>query len=226
MNDMTHAAASLASLRDELRAAGAYMLDNQLAWGNAGNISARAGGDRCLITASGTELGRLKPDDLVECAFAAVSQAHARRPSKELPMHRAVYEARPEINAVLHASPFYSTLVACSAAEIPASWFVESMYYLERIARVAYHDPGSEALGAAVRAQATRANVLLLENHGVLVYDTSVREALMGLQTLELVCRMSITARSAGITMRSLTPDVVDHFLTRSGYRPRRQWSE
>lgn len=139
-------------------------------------------------------------------------------------MHEAVYAERPEINVVLHASPFYSTLIACSDIEIPANWFVESMYYLERVARVCYCHPGSAELGDAVREQAKQSNVLLLDNHGVLVYDTSVREALMALHTLEMTCRMWLTAQSAGLSPRGLAPEVVADFLDNAGYKPRREW--
>ena len=139
-------------------------------------------------------------------------------------MHEAIYAARPEINVVLHGSPFYSTLIACSDVDLPSGWFVESMYYLERVARVRYCHPGSAELGEAVREQAPRANILLLENHGVLVYDTNVAEALMGMQTLEMTCRMWLTARSVGVTLRELSPEVVGDFLLRAGYKPRREW--
>ncbi len=141
-------------------------------------------------------------------------------------MHEAIYAARPEINAVLHSSPFYSTLIACSEESVPADLFVESIYYLEPVARVPYRPQGSVELGAAVGEQATRANILLLENHGVLVYDTSVQEALMALHTLEITCKMWVTARGAGIGMRGLVPAVVQDFLTQAGYKPRREWPQ
>ena len=141
-------------------------------------------------------------------------------------MHRAIYEQRPEVGAVLHTSPFYSTLFACAELKIPADLFVEDMYYLERVERVGYFHPGSVELGEAVGAKARQANVLLLENHGVLVYDTSLQEALMGLHTLEMICRMALTARSAGLELRSLPASTVADFLTNSGYRPRREWRE
>jgi 3-dehydro-4-phosphotetronate decarboxylase len=209
--------------RRGLQSAGRYMLDNDLAWGNAGNISARLGPDSYLITASGTRLGELKDDDFVECSFDVPSSG-SRKPSKETPMHRAIYEKRPEIGAVLHASPFYSTLIACANMQIPADLFVEDMYYLERIAHVDYFHPGSIELGEAVGAKARDADILFLDNHGVLVYDTSIQEALMGLQTLEIVCRMAISARSAGLELRSLPASTVAEFLENSGYRPRREW--
>jgi L-fuculose-phosphate aldolase len=212
-------------LRQGLREAGRYMLANDLAWGNAGNISARLGADAMLITASGTHLGDLAGDDLIACPLDARAPAdYARKPSKEMPMHRAVYNIRPEIGAVLHASPFYSTLVACSDVDLPGDLFVEDMYYLERVARVPYCHPGSAALGEAVAAHAAQANILLLDNHGVLVYEANLREALMALHTLEFVCRLVLAARGAGVPLRALPPEVVGDFLAHSGYRPRRQW--
>jgi ribulose-5-phosphate 4-epimerase/fuculose-1-phosphate aldolase len=214
-------------LRRQLQAAGRYMLDNALAWGNAGNLSAQLDGDTLLVTASGTHLGDLAPDDLVAVPLnSSLPLPPGRKPSKEMPMHRAVYSTRPEIQAVLHASPFYSTLVACSGIALPGNLFVEDMYYLERIARVPYCHPGSPELGEAVRAHAAEANVLLLDNHGVLVYDTSVREALMALHTLEFVSRMVITARGAGVELSALPRAQVEDFLARSGYRPRRDWPQ
>ncbi len=217
-------------LRQQLQSAGQYLLANDLAWGNAGNLSAQLDGDNLLITASGTHLGALAPEDLVTVPLDPAKPfkrgAGNRKPSKEMPMHRAVYNTRPEIQAVLHASPFYSTLVACSDLALPADLFVEDMYYLERIARVPYHHPGSPELGEAVRAHAAEANILLLDNHGVLVYDTNLREALMALHTLEFVCRLAITAKSAGLSLSALPPAQVQDFLERSGYRPRRIWPQ
>ncbi len=210
---------------EELIAAGHYLFENELTWGNAGNLSVRTAPDCYLITASGTQLGNLGNDDFVEVGLKdAAAASYPRKPSKEMPMHRAVYELCPEMNAVVHASPFYTTLLACSDEKIPADWFVENMYYLERIARVPYYHPGSMELGDAVRERVKEATVLLLDHHGVLVYDTNLREALMGLHALELTCRMLVTARSADIPMRSLAADTVRDFLTRSGYRPRRRW--
>lgn len=205
---------------------GRYMMNNNLAWGNAGNISAKTSENSFLITASGTYMGNLSADDLVECTLDDQTDDQYKKPSKEVPMHTAIYEERPDIQAVIHASPFYSTLIACSQVEIPSNLFVESMYYLEKVARVAYHHPGSKALGEAVREKAKDANILLLENHGVLVYDTSIQEARMALQTLEFACRMLITAKSAAIDLHGLSQEVVDDFLNHAGYKPRRKWED
>jgi 3-dehydro-4-phosphotetronate decarboxylase len=212
-------------LGQKLIMAGKYMLTNGLVWGSAGNISVRLDEGTCLITASGTNLGCLRKDDLVTANITGSREiVYSRKPSKELPMHAAVYAERPDIQAVLHGAPFYSTMISCSGLEIPANWFVEGMYYLERVARIPYQHPGSMALADAVREKANLANVLLLENHGVLVYDHTIDEALQGLHTLEVVCSMLAAARQSGIELRPLPDVTVSDFLLNSGYRPRRSW--
>lgn len=199
------------------------MVAQGLTWGNAGNLSARRS-EELLISVSGARLGDLSEADLVSCALEGPLPEAGPKPSKELPMHRAVYQARPEAQAVLHGAPFYSTLAACSELAVPNDLFVEGMYYLERVARVPYAHPGSSELGEAVRSRAREADILLLEHHGVLVYDVSVAEALMALQALELSCRLVLAARSAGLPLRRLPPEVVEDFLERSGYKPGRRW--
>lgn len=214
------------AIKQDLIKTGKFMMKYGLAWGNAGNISARTNDNRYLITASGTFLGELEPDDLVGCSVSGEYPVQGKKPSKETPMHQAIYKNRPEINAVLHASPFYSTLVACSNIHVPSNWFVETMYYLERVERVGYHHPGSQALGEAVAEKSGKANILLLENHGVLVYDNSLKEARMALQTLEMACKMLFTAQNAKIEINGLHRGIEKDFLENSGYKPRREWRE
>jgi 3-dehydro-4-phosphotetronate decarboxylase len=212
-------------LKKQLRETGKYMMQYDLAWGNSGNISAKTEENSFLITASGTYLGDLDLEDFAECSIESGKSINSgRKPSKEVPMHLAIYETRPEIGAVLHASPLYSTLIASSNLDIPSAWFVESMYYLEKIERVPYANPGSMELGELVREKAKKANILLLENHGVLVYDTSLKEAKMALQTLEMACRMLLISQKAGVVLQELSEKEVHSFLQESGYKSRRMW--
>jgi len=213
------------TLKKQLQETGQYLMQYELAWGNSGNISARTEDNSFLITASGTYLGDLDLEDFAEYSLETKKcMTSGRKPSKEIPMHQAIYETRPEIGAVLHSSPLYSTLVASSNIDIPSALFVEGMYYLERIERVAYAHPGSINLGELVREKAKKANILLLENHGVLVYDTSLKEAKMALQTLEMACKMLLISRKANVALQKLPDNVVQSFLHESGYKPRRRW--
>ncbi|WP_040977817.1 class II aldolase/adducin family protein [Oceanobacillus jeddahense] len=205
----------------DLQKTGKKLMDLNLAWGTAGNISARKDEDHFFITASGTNLGELNDDD-----FVLVPNHHEtnKKPSKEFPMHRAIYENRPEINAVLHSAPFYSTLLACSSLNLPSNYFVEAMYYLEKVVHIPYKHPGSNDLAKAVEEKVTESNVFILKNHGILVCDVSIKEAFMALETLEFASKMLITSIEKGIKIEGLPQEQVDDFLNNAGYKPRRKW--
>ena len=82
------------SVRAELQRAGRLLLERSE--GNARNLSARTGPDTFLITASGSRLGELADDHFVECRVSdGVPLTSGRKPSKEVPMHRAVCMQRP-----------------------------------------------------------------------------------------------------------------------------------
>lgn len=206
----------------ELQQTGIFMMDNNLAWGTAGNISARLQEDQFYVSASGTYLGEMEIDDFSLCAESGLIEG--KKPSKEHVMHQGIYEERPEINAVLHASPFYSTLIANSDLELPSNYFVEAMYYLERVERIPYKHPGSKNLSQAVKEKAKKTNVMLLENHGVIVYDESLKEARMALETLEYTAKMHVTALKNGINMQGLSSETQHDFLQNAGYKPVRNW--
>ncbi|MBU9711661.1 class II aldolase/adducin family protein [Evansella tamaricis] len=213
------------ALRNELIETTNYMFENELAWGNSGNVSARTSDREFLVTKSGTYLGNLMEDDFIEWETGReIDRSQSKRPSKEVPMHQAIYEQRPEIQAVLHATPFYSTIVANTSLTIPANSFVEGMYYLERVARIPYAHPGSKELGELVWEKAKETNVMLLENHGVIVFDTSLQEARMALHTLEFACKMAVTMQSQQVRINELPPGQVYDFLHYAGYKPRRKW--
>lgn len=201
---------------------GTYLLNNELTWGNSGNLSARVNEKSMVITASGTKLGELKDEDWVSVDIHSGEWQGARKPSKEVPMHTAIYQERPDINVVIHASPFYSTLIACSNEDVISELFIESMYYLEDVSFVEYHHPGSQALGDAVKQKAL-ADVIMLKNHGVIVYDESIAEAITRLETLEFACKMIVTAKASNIPLNKLDAPIVHDFLHHSGYKPRKK---
>lgn len=209
-------------VKQQLIRAGRYMLTNQLAWGTSGNISARLSQERMLITASGTFMGELGLDVFVECQIQTGKTEGTRKASKETPFHLGIYRNRPDVGAILHSSPFYTTLMACSEESIHSELFIETMYYLEHVAYVDYYHPGSQDLADVIAEQATRANVVILKNHGVVVFDDNVNEAIMRLETLEMACRMILQAKASGVQLKSIPEHVVQRFFEDSLYKPRK----
>jgi ribulose-5-phosphate 4-epimerase/fuculose-1-phosphate aldolase len=215
-----------AMVEEQLIATGRAMVERGLAWGTAGNFSARIGSDAMLVSASGTALGAMRPGDFVEVRVSDGAWSGARKPSKEVPMHRGIYLAREDAQVVLHSSPHYTTLMACSGEMIPSELFIETMYYLERIAWVDYAHPGSEELGESVRRAAAEAEVIMMRNHGVILFDQTADEALLRLQVLEMTCKMLVEAKAAGIALQRIPAATVREFLDSGRYKPRRTWHE
>ncbi|GGE30050.1 class II aldolase [Pullulanibacillus camelliae] len=211
------------TITQQLINTGKYLLDNQLAWGTSGNISARVNAQEMLITASGTEMGNLQQNDFSLYNFETSSWEGSRKPSKEVPMHQGIYQERSDAHVVLHSSPFYTTLMASSEEALVSELFVETMYYLEDVVYVNYYHPGTAELGEAVREQAKKGHVIMLKNHGVILFDDSFGDAIMRLETLELASKMIITAKSAGIQLTKIPDLVVQDFLESARYKPRKR---
>ncbi len=206
---------------DQIIETGRYIAQKQLTWGASGNISARDG-DRVYITASGTVIGDLKPEDIIICDLNGNVIDGSRKPSKETGMHLEIYNARPEIGAVVHASPFYSTFCGCSSITLKTDLFIEAMYYDEKIQSIPYFHAGSAALAKAVGEVCRNTHTILMENHGVLVYDITLSESKTALEITENLCKMNVLARMGNIALKEVPQDQVTAFLEGGYFKKRR----
>lgn len=205
--------------------AGHWIAEKCMTWGSAGNLSVRLNEDEMLITASGTCFASLDDSSFTRYNIRT-GQISGAKPSKELPVHLAIYRQSSWAGAVLHASPFYATLAAVSDLPLRNDLFVENMYYLQRMVTIPYAHPGSRDLAESVAQAAAHANVILMKNHGVILYDYSMAEARQTLEILENTCRMCLEAQRAGIHFEPVSPKGVQDFLLHSGYRKPRVWPE
>lgn len=206
--------------KQEIIDTGRWIMEKNLTWGTSGNISVREG-DHIYVTASGTVIGDLHEEDITVVDLEG-KVLEGKKPSKETGMHLEVYRKRPDVAAVLHASPFWTTFAACTTMEMKTDLFIESMYYDEKLLRVPYFHAGSSALAEAVSKVAEKTHVILMEHHGMLCYDRNLKECRSALEVTENVCRMNIMAQSAGIPLQELPKETVRDFLEGGYYRKRR----
>lgn len=206
--------------KQEIIETGRWIMEKNLTWGTSGNISVREG-DHIYVTASGTVIGDLHEEDITVVDLEG-KVLEGKKPSKETGMHLEVYRKRPEVAAMLHASPFWTTFAACTTMEMKTDLFIESMYYDEKLLRVPYFHAGSSALAEAVSKVAEKTHVILMEHHGMLCYDQNLKECRSALEVTENVCRMNIMAQSAGIPLQELPKETVRDFLEGGYYKKRR----
>ncbi len=201
-----------AAIRQAIIVGGRKLLARGLAWGCSGNISLRTDEDAFIISASGASLGALTANDLTECRVSS-SACLGPTPSRETDLHRAIYRSRSDVGAVVHASPFYTTLIACCHVALRTDLFPEAMVYLGKLGWVPYHHPGSRELAEAVANQAEQRMVLILENHGVVALGHDLDQVVLRLETLEFLCRLEVTARAGGLPVRYLGDEVARAFV-------------
>ncbi len=106
-----------ATVRRDMVRIGSLLYERRYVVAAEGNLSVRLGGDRFLVTPSGSCKGWLEIGELLEIDQEARTLARDRRASSEWRLHREIYRARPEVGAVCHAHPPYAT--ACAAAGRP-----------------------------------------------------------------------------------------------------------
>lgn len=181
-----------AQLRDDLAEAGRSFYARGLAIGTAGNLSVRLD-DGYLVTPTNASLGRLDAGRLskLDLGWRHVS---GDKPTKEVSMHRAFFETRPATEAVVH---LHSTHAAALSylRDIPAldPMPVFSPYYVMRVGHLPvlpYFRPGSDAIGAAIRALEGRYRAVLLANHGPVNSGSSLQDAVSSAEELEETARI------------------------------------
>lgn len=155
--------------------------------GSTSNISFLHRG-HIFISGGGTCFGTLKPEEFAEAGFDGIVYS-SRKPSKELPLHRIVYEQNPEWQAVIHTHSFYSTLWSCLEQEDPEDVIPEYTPYLKmkvgRIGLIPYAKPGSEELFSLFAERAGKSDGYLLKNHGPVIAGRSLMDAFAGIEELE-----------------------------------------
>jgi len=165
---------------------------------NDGNISVRLSEDRLLATPTGVSKGFMTPDMMVITDMSGTKLGGERSPSSELLMHLAVYEHRPEINAVVHAHPPTATGFAVAGIPLVRAVLAEVVATLGSVPLAAYGTPSTPELPAAVRKYIKAHDGMLLANHGALTVGTDLFSAYYKMETVEHFAKISLVARQLG----------------------------
>lgn len=193
-------------LRDEICAFARSLFERGLTPGASGNISVRLEDGGFLVTPTNASLGFLDPARLTRLD-ARGKVVSGDGPTKELPLHAALYETRVRARAVVHLHSTHSVAISMlpdldPRAVLPAM----TPYQLMRCgatALVPYHRPGDPAVADAIRGLAGRHASILLANHGPVVAGDSLEAAVFAMEELEESAKLHLLLR--GLAPRLLT---------------------
>ena len=165
------------------------MMRDGLVSGSFGNVSVVSRDhDLLAITPSGVLYDEMQPEDvcIVHLDGGAVDGLiNQYRPSSELPMHCAVYAARPDCNAIVHTHAVHCTAYASSGRPLGPVISEMGMIAPGDVPCVAYYQPGTEELAKSTAEALKYANGCLLANHGAVAVADTMERAYMLAQILE-----------------------------------------
>ncbi|MGL4635412.1 MAG: aldolase [Beijerinckiaceae bacterium] len=201
-------------LRERIAMHGRSLFERGFTVGSSGNISARVPGG-FLVTPTNSCLGRLEPAriTLVDENWRYVS---GDKPSKELPLHSVMYETRPQTQAVVHLHSTYATalslLPGVDAKDALPPITPYAVMRVGRLALVPYTTPGADSVIAHIRALQGKHKAVLLANHGPVVADKSLDDAVYASEELEETAKLVVITR--GLNPRMLSATDINDLVT------------
>lgn len=185
--------------REALCHIGRLLYDRGYVAANDGNLSLLVAENRLLLTPSGVSKGRMTPDMLLLTDLAGQVLEGDRHPSSETKLHLAVYHAREDVRAVVHAHPPVSTAFAVCRRGLTEPMLSELVAGLGEVpCTPAFAMLSTEEVPESIRPYLPDHNAVLLANHGALTWGGDLWTAFDRLETVEHTAKILLNARLLG----------------------------
>ncbi|HOM65950.1 MAG TPA: class II aldolase/adducin family protein [Ignavibacteriales bacterium] len=150
-----------------------------------GNISLRNDNSSFYITRTAKCKGELDLNDIVVIDYDGNLISGEHRPSTEYKIHSIYYQNRQDINAVIHAHPVYSSVLAViNIDRIEVQIFPEVYLNIGEVGICEYQTPSTKELAQSLLKHIDK-NVVILQNHGIVVAGRNIEEAYFRLEKFE-----------------------------------------
>jgi ribulose-5-phosphate 4-epimerase/fuculose-1-phosphate aldolase len=181
-------------IRGEIVRFSRSLFERRFTVGSSGNLSVRLE-NGLIITPTNSSLGFLEPDRLSKLDRTG-AHISGDKPSKEVFLHQAFYETRPQAGAVVHLHSTYATALSCLPGidpddAVPAL----TPYVVMRVGKVKlipYLRPGDPALGDRIRDLRGHHAAVLLANHGPVVAAKDLAGAVAAIEELEETAKLAL----------------------------------
>src|SRR6202790_2283745 len=195
------------NIREENCRLGRSLFERGLTPGSSGNISVRCEDGGYMVTPTNASLGFLDPARLSRLGPDG-RLVSGDAPTKEVPLHSALYQTRSGARAVVHLHSTHSVALSMLPDIDPrAALPPMTAYYLMKCgatALVPYYRPGDPAVADAIKGLAGKYSSVLLANHGPVVSGDTLEAAVFAIEELEETAKLYLLLR--GLNPRFLTP--------------------
>lgn len=189
----------------------------------AGNLSVRVG-DYICITPTSMEYNRIKPGDIALARLDGKLHRAPHRPSSELPLHRMVYQSRPDMSAIVHTHSPLATTLAILHLPIPAVHYMIAVTRSTEVPVAPYATYGTEELARSVRdAFPAPARAVLIANHGLVAVGETLDAAATVAEAVETLAGLYYRALTIGkpnVLSDKQMADVLARYEAKPSSRP------
>lgn len=161
---------------------------------NGGNISCRIGPDEFLCTPTLVSKGFMKPEMICMVDGQGKQLAGTWKRTSEVLTHLAIFNSVSEAIAVVHAHPVHATAFAMAGFEPPERLIPEMEIFVGRVPVAPYRTPGSQAMADVIVPLASKHQVIMMGNHGLLCWGKNVEDAYFKLEITDAYCQTVVVA--------------------------------
>jgi L-fuculose-phosphate aldolase len=165
---------------------------------SGGNISLKISDDIILITPSATDKGRMKWKDVGIMSIPGENLTPDLKPSIESGLHLSIYKKNSGVTAIVHAHPVFASSFTAMKSTINTSLTAEARAICGEPRFVPYALMGTSELAEIAAENAVEADILLLENHGILTTGSGLLNAFDKLEVLENAAKMTLIVEMCG----------------------------
>lgn len=184
--------------REAIVSYGRKLITSHLTTGSGGNLCLFNRAENLLaIKPSGVDYFEMRPEDVVVLSPDGRVVEGVKKPSSEVNFHLALFQHRPEINAVVHTHSVYATTIACLNWELPAVHYLVA-YSGGKVPLAAYATFGTKELADNILQAIGSYNACLLANHGLVAVGRDLSSAFTVAEEIELVAQIFYQARCIG----------------------------
>ena len=151
-----------------------------------GNLSLRIDQNCFAVTPSNYDYFKMTPNDVCVLGFDLNLLEGSLKPSVETSMHAAVYQVRPDVNAIVHTHQVYTSALTLIKAPIPALFDEQARFLGRSVDIIPYAPSGTGFLKNTVAKHVkNHNNAFMLQNHGALVFGHDMERAIHNVEILE-----------------------------------------
>lgn len=205
-------------LRTSICEIGGLMYQKGWVAANDGNISVRLNEDEILCTPTNVSKGMMKPDDLIVVDSRGGKVRGLRERTSEIRLHLAIYDQRPEIQAIVHAHPPLATGFAVAGRALNLAILPEVIVTLGSIPLADYGLPGTASLIDPLLPYIPNYDAILMANHGAVAYANELWQAFFRMETVEHVAKITLVAETLGGPQLLSRQQVQELFDSRARY--------